>query len=157
MGSQKTSDKQDHQSEYQLVLLKLEKIEEMLERSIAQGAGAAQGSPSVIKEKLSRLTVKRHAVLTASLGGVGYQEIAKIMECDVSTVKLHLKAALTMLEIPSREVLLISHKNMLDSIKDKEYETTFGIGKRWWLEQKPDLMGVLRTTKPSNNQYAKAP
>lgn len=119
----------------------------------ASGKVAKTSKEAVLRERLDHLTIKRHAVLTATLGGVGYQELAKIMACDVTTVKLHLKAAITSLDIPNRSLLLASHKEMLDPIPDKEYEARYGVSKRWWLEQKPDLMRVLRTIKPPANQH----
>jgi FixJ family two-component response regulator len=141
------------QESLNLILAKLINIENAI---APQSAKVAQSSEeAVLREKLDHLTVKRHAVLTASLGGVGYQELAKIMECNDTTIKLHLKAALNALDIPSRSVMLVSHKNLLSSIPDTEYEKRYHIGKRWWLDQKPALMEVLRTTKPTNNQFKK--
>lgn len=117
----------------------------------------ATGAPSVqeavLLQKLGRLTLKRHAVLTATLGNQSYQSIAKAMQCDVSTVKLHLKAALDTLGIKDRSMLLASHPNILDFMSDADYEMRYGVGKRWWLTQKPPLMAVLRTTKPARNQH----
>jgi DNA-binding CsgD family transcriptional regulator len=132
-------------------------MDKKLTAALAAPAPASASSEAMavdlLKKKLSDLTIKRHAVLTATLGGVSYAEIAKIMGCDVTTVKLHLRAALQLLDIPSREALLVSHRRMLDPIDDRDYEITFSVGKRWWLEQKPDLMNVLRTVKPSRNQH----
>ncbi len=108
---------------------------------------------AILREKLHKLTLKRHAVLTATLGGVGYAEIATIMDCDITTVKLHMKAALNLFDIANRSLLLSAHKDLIDSIPDKDYEMSYGISKRWWLVQKPNLMDVLRKTKPSANQY----
>ena len=110
---------------------------------------------AVLLEKLSRLTVKRHAVLTATLGGVNYFQIARMMECHVTTVKLHLRAALDILEIRDRNFLLISWPDLLDVIPDDDYEAKYGIGKKWWLDGTPALMAVLRATKPAKNQYTK--
>jgi DNA-binding CsgD family transcriptional regulator len=128
-----------------------------LEKAIAGPSAkvAKTSAEAVLREKLDRLTIKRHAVLTATLGGVGYQELAKIMGCDVTTVKLHLKSAITLLDIPSRSSLLAAHKAILDPITDKEYESRYGVSKRWWLEQKSDLMDVLTTTKPTANQHTR--
>ena len=52
---------------------------------------------AALLERLGRLTLKRHVVLTATLGKVGYQELADIMDCDSTTVKLHLKGAMNLL------------------------------------------------------------
>jgi DNA-binding NarL/FixJ family response regulator len=110
---------------------------------------------AVLREKLAKLTVKRHAVLTATLGGVSYQDLAKWMECDETTVKLHLRNALQLLGIENRSVLRASYSKMLDRIPDPEYEARYAVGKRWWLEQKPARMSVLRATKPAKNQHTK--
>lgn len=104
-------------------------------------------------EKLEKLTLKRHAVLTATLGGQTYDAIARAMACDPTTVKLHLKAALNILGIRSRSTLLAMQPGLLDFLGDEQYERRFAITKRWWLTEKPSLMAVLRATKPSKNQY----
>lgn len=142
------------------ILARLDKMEskvDTLSKSVSgPSAGVAKTSAeAVLREKLDRLTIKRHAVLTASLAGISYQEIAKLMGCDVTTAKLHLKAALAALAIQSRSVLLTAHKHILDTIPDSEYEKRYGISRRWWLEQKPEVMEVLRTVKRASNQYTK--
>lgn len=104
-------------------------------------------------EKLEKLTLKRHAVRTATLGGQSYHAIAKAMGCDQSTVKLHLKAALNILGVRSRAILLAMQPGLLDFIDDAHYEGRFGLGKRWWLTEKPSLMAVLPATKPPKNQH----
>ena len=141
--------------------LMLAQILARLERVEAAVAGPSEkvaktSAEAVLREKLDRLTIKRHAVLTASLGDVSYQEIAKLMECDITTVKLHLKAALNILGIQTRSILLADHKKILDSIADKEYQARYGINKRWWLEKNDDLMSVLTSTKPTANQYVRS-
>lgn len=108
---------------------------------------------AVLMERLEKLTLKRHAVLTATLGGQGYQAIAKAMGCDVTTVKLHLKAALSRLGLRDRSALLARAINMLDFITDDDYEARFGICKRWWLTQNNQLMAVLKAKKPVCNQH----
>lgn len=134
-----------------LILDRLDKIERMVAGPSAKVAKTS--AEAVLREKLDRLTLKRHAVLTASLGGVGYQELAKLMKCDVTTVKLHLKAALNMLDVPTRSILLSTHKNLIEAIPDQEYKNRYGLSKRWWLEQDEDLMAVLTSTKPTHNQH----
>jgi hypothetical protein len=135
------------------ILAKLSTIEKLL--TAGEKSPAKQAGDAVLAERLTRLTIKRHAVLTATLGEVSYTEIAKLMKCDVTTVKLHLKAALTSLDIPSRSALLATHKRMLDSIPEREYVKRYNISKRWWLENNPSLMDVLTTTKPTANQHIK--
>lgn len=112
-------------------------------------------SDAVLLERLARLTLKRHAVLTATLGGLSYQEIAKLMACDVSTIKLHLKAALQILRLKDRAFLLAAHSNLLQTLSDKEYLRRYGLSKTWWLESSPSIMTVLQATKPAKNQYTK--
>ncbi|TAH10650.1 MAG: hypothetical protein EAZ11_11640 [Curvibacter sp.] len=103
--------------------------------------------------RLERLTLKRHAVLTASLGGVGYTKIADWMTCDETTIKLHLKGALNILAIPTRTLLLARHPDLLDFIPEADYRTRYGISKTWWLEDNEQLMAVLKAKKPANNQH----
>lgn len=110
---------------------------------------------AVLLERLDRLTLKRHAVLTATLANVSYRDIANYMGCDETTVKLQLRAVLDLFSIQSRGFLLVSWEDMLDGISDQEYEQRFGLSKTWWLTQKPGLMAVLRASKPANNQHTK--
>ena len=110
---------------------------------------------AILLERLDRLTLKRHAVLTATLANVSYRDIATFMACDETTVKLQLRAVLDIFDIQSRGFLLVSWTDLLDSISDQEYEQRFGLSKTWWQTQKPGLMAVLRASKPANNQYTK--
>lgn len=116
-------------------------------------SGAHDAETLALINTLEKLTIKRHAVLTATLAGVGYQEIAAITGWDVTTVKLQLRAALQVLGIPNREALLVQHKRILDRIPDKDYQRRYGLSKRWWLEKNDDLMQVLRATKATANQH----
>ena len=127
-----------------------------LERAVA-GLAATQ-TPERLTEaallaKLETLTIKRHAVLTATLGGLSYADLAGLMACDVTTVKLHLKAVLNILGIKDRSLLLAGSSGLLDGLSDSEYEKRYGLSKCWWLEQKPELMAVLRSTKSAKNQH----
>lgn len=129
-----------------------------IEKSLAslaqdQVRGSAPGV--LLKDKLGRLTLKRHAVLTATLGQQSYQTIASLMQCSQTTVKLHLKATLEELGIRSREILLASHRDILSDISDAEYQRQYGLSKTWWTTQSPELMTVLQKTKPAINQHAK--
>jgi len=103
------------------------------------------------------VTIKRHAVLTATLGGLSYKRIATLMGCDVTTVKLHLKATLELLLAPTRALLLVSSPGLLSFVSDGECESRYGVSKRWWLEDKPELMAVLKAKKPANNQHVRSP
>lgn len=51
---------------------------------------------------LDRLTLKRHAVLTATLMGASYQDVADKLGCDTTTIKLQLKAALEVVGVKNR-------------------------------------------------------
>jgi DNA-binding CsgD family transcriptional regulator len=133
------------------ILAKLIAIEKAV--NMSNGKVPKSSADAVLREKLDRLTIKRHAVLTATLGDVSYQDIAKIMGCDVTTVKLHLKAAMQLLGIETRSSLLVQHKDILSFIPDREYESRYGVSKKWWLEQKQPLMDVLRSIKPTSNQH----
>jgi DNA-binding CsgD family transcriptional regulator len=105
---------------------------------------------------LDKLTMKRLAVLTATLGGLSYQQIADLMQCEVTTVKLALRYALQILDIPSRPILLANHSRMLDDIPNKTHKTRYGIDKNWWLEQDSDVMNQLRAQKPARNQHTRS-
>ncbi len=133
------------------ILARLDAIEKVV--AIPSGSVAKSSQEAVLRERLSNLTIKRHAVLTATLGGLSYEQIATLMGCSLTTVKLHLKSALDLLEIPSRSNLLALNKGILDPIPEREYEARYGIGKRWYMEQKPALMAVLRDVKRTANQY----
>ena len=128
------------------ILKRLDDIEALIK--------ASKGGQSELVTKLEKLTIKRHAVLTATLGDRSYQQIAEDLGVDTTTVKLHLRAALQILGIPTRSVLLVRHKNLLDEISDAEYQKLFMIGKRWWMEEMPEnLRKVLLSTKQAKNQY----
>lgn len=105
--------------------------------------------------KLGKLTLKRHAVLTATLGGLSYDQISQAMGCDVSTAKAHLRNALQILGIPSRSILLSSHRDMLDGLDEAQYKAQFGLSKRWWTEQIPSEMASLQITRRSANQHTR--
>jgi hypothetical protein len=133
---------------------RLDDIEKAIS-TLASKQGQAVFPDAVLLERLQRLTLKRHAVLTASLAGVSYATLATLMKCDATTIKLHLKGALSGLAIPSRGMLLAKHAQLLDSISDEEYKARFGLSKTWWLEQETGLMAVLCRTKTTANQHTK--
>lgn len=85
-----------------------------------------------------------------------YKQISNHMGCDVSTVKIHLRAAMNMLGIESRDKLMAAYPDLLHHIDDGDYTARYGISKRWWLEEKPSVMAVLLRKKPAANQYTKA-
>ncbi|WP_342133629.1 RNA polymerase sigma factor [Hydrogenophaga sp. OTU3427] len=118
-------------------------------------AGAQHHDGAILHLKLGKLTLKRHAVLTATLGGLSYDQIAQAMGCDVSTAKGHLRNTLQILGIPSRAILLSSHRDMLDGLDDAQYRTQFGLSKHWWTEQIPSEMASLQITKRSANQHTR--
>lgn len=136
----------------------LERVER-LEKAIQSGELVRPVIPdaeqAITLVRLERLTLKRHAVLTAALGGVGYASLAGLMQCDETTVKLHLKGALKILEIPTRTLLLARHPKLLDFIPDADYKARFGLSKTWWLDQEANLMAVLCRTKATANQHTK--
>ena len=148
----------DHQMEE--ILDKLKKIEAYLashQLATSIPVGGMSAEQQVLLLKLGKLTLKRHAVLTAALAEVSYQDTAKLMKCSETTIKLHLKAAMTLLDIPDRSILLSKHKSLLSEIPDDVYEQRFGISKSWYLEDlektKPHLLEVLTNTKPAANQH----
>ena len=140
---------------YSILLKILDKVTAIEAATVGASKMPKTSADAILREKLDRLTLKRHAVLTATLGDVGYSEIANLMKCDVTTVKLNLKASLNSFDIASRDILLTSHKRMLDVISDKEYLERYGISKRWWLENNPELMDLLSKTKATANQHTK--
>jgi DNA-binding NarL/FixJ family response regulator len=146
------------------ILERLERLEEATNILAGRHHALRQRPPTVtspdveqavLMQRLEKLTLKRHAVLTATLGGQSYQAIANAMGCDVTTVKLHLKAALNILGLRDRSTLLAKASDMLDLITDEDYEARYGIGKRWWLEHDGQLMAVLMAKKPANNQHTR--
>ena len=119
-------------------------------------AGAMPLESEILRLKLENLTLKRHAVLTATLGGLSYDQIAQHLGCDVSTVKAHLRNALLILGIASRTILLASHRNMLDGLDDAQYKARFGLTKRWWIDKDPSVIASVQVTRRSANQYTRA-
>jgi DNA-binding CsgD family transcriptional regulator len=116
-----------------------------------------QVQAALLVERLGHITLKRHAVLTATLGGLSYAQIAKMMGCNVTTVKLHLKCALESLGINGRSCLLAEHSQLLADISEETYLQQFHISKTWWLVQDAGLMAVLCRTKATANQHTSTP
>lgn len=129
-------------------------IERAVHALSIQAKPATAIDPSLLS-KLELLTLKRHAVLAATLIGASYQEMAQRLGCDETTIKLHLKSALTTLGIRNRTVLRLSHADLLEAIPDTEYKKRFSISKRWWLEDDAALLAVLRDKKAAHNQHVK--
>lgn len=155
MATKATNPLADIEKTLAAILRRLEKLEKASARPTLPRKATSAVEQAILREKLAKLTVKRHAVLTATLGGASYQDLAEWMGCDVTTVKLHLRNALQLLGIANRSVLRTSHSTMLDQISEAEYEARYAVGKRWWLERKPALMAVLRATKPAKNQHTR--
>lgn len=174
MGTTKTvSDRRQSTPNIQLteILAKLEAIESFIHQSQVvapppppKKVEVVQPTPiesmsadqQVLLVKLDQLTLKRHAVLTATLGDRGYDQIAEDMKCSSTTIKLHLKSAMDVLGIPNRSALLATHKSLLSKIPDQLYKSRYNISKTWWMEQSAEhdaLMKVLTHTKPVNNQH----
>ncbi len=144
---------QQQQTEIAKLTAQLELMRELYDQR-----GAAVAAAPEVKDteaQLSRLTLKQHAVLTATLGGLSYQEIADIMNVDVTTAKLHLKAAMTHLGVENRQLLGIRWGTEIEGIPTAEYRTKFGVGKRWWEELDSAVLRTL-TTKTSSLYKAAA-
>lgn len=137
------------------VLARLDAIELAMAMTTHYSGPTKETQQAVMLEKLGRLTLKRHAVLTATLGRVSYAEIAQIMNCSATTVKMLLRGALDVLGIQDRNMLLVSWPLLLNFIEDEEYEQRYGLSKRWWLTTKPSLISVLQATKGAKNQHTK--
>lgn len=99
---------------------------------VAQVNTQADAEREILLMKIDGLTLKRNQIFTATLGGLSYDQIAELMQINVSTVKIQFKHALDKLGIASRQVLLTNHPRMLDSIGDAEYRKRYGISKSWW-------------------------
>ncbi|MDZ4100479.1 MAG: LuxR C-terminal-related transcriptional regulator [Hydrogenophaga sp.] len=134
------------------LMIRVRNMEEALTELVQQRTAPPVVDPT-LPGKLEKLTLKRLAVLSGTLGGLNYQQLATLMDCSDTTVKLHLKEALQVLGIPNRAMLLVQHKHLLDALPDQDFESKYGINKRWWLDQPPELMAFLRTTKPGKNQH----
>lgn len=119
-------------------------------------AGALPQDGAILLLKLGQLTLKRHAVLSATLGGLSYNEIAQHLGCDVSTVKAHMRYTLQILGITSRSILLSSHRDLLECLDDAQYRAKFGLTKRWWADNEPSVIASLQATRPSANQHTRA-
>ena len=150
----------DKDVEQPAVLAMLEKILNRLDEqdrrisALASGREEAKSTELEMKMRLlDRLTIKRHAVLTATLGNLSYQQIAALMNCSVTTVKLFLRNGLQILDIGSRALLLTNHAKMLDDIPEKVYQNRYGIAKKWWLTMNPEVMSQIVAAKGAANQH----
>jgi hypothetical protein len=135
--------------------VRLEKLEQAMSQSHGFIQNPANQEEAILLHKLDRLTFKRHAVLTATLRGVGYEQLSELMDCAPTTVKLQLKGALKTLGFRDRATLLATKPGLLDFISNHDYQARFGISKQWWLVRAPTVMKTLRTKKPASNQYIK--
>lgn len=115
---------------------------------IAERRSTDEVTQRILHLKLEKLTLKRHAVLTATLGELNFREIASLMDSNPAAIRAHLKAALSLLGIPDRRTLLTEHADMLDFTQDKEYERRYGISKVWWVTGSQELLTKLRQTTP---------
>ncbi len=143
----------DLASTVQALITRIEALEIAMQQKAPRPPAAKPAEVAVLMDRLDRLTIKRHAVLTATLGGLSYREIAQLMGCDVATVKLHLKAVLNLLGMKDRAYLLAVHGDILLSIAEQEYQRRYGLRKTWWIQPPAGLMAVLKATKPAKNQY----
>jgi DNA-binding CsgD family transcriptional regulator len=123
---------------------KLEMLERMYQESIRMHSSR---EPVDTDALLSRLTQKQHAVMVAFFGGQSYDDIAGHMGVDVTTVKLHLKAACANLGAHNRSHLLNTWGPVINSISAESYSRQFHVTKDWWIRQPQLLMEQLRTKR----------
>lgn len=57
--------------------------------------------------RIHAMTVKQRAVMFGIMGGHSYQEIADAMKVDITTVKLHMRAALNKLGLDQKSSLMV--------------------------------------------------
>lgn len=136
------------------IMKKLERIEKIVEQPGMSDPAAIEKIK--LRGLMEKMTIKRRAVLCATLGGLSYQQIADIMSVDLTTVKLHLRGALQILGLPNRSMLLVQKKDLLAPFSDREFHKLFGLKKSWWLEEDDELMSVLHTVKKTANQHTTA-
>lgn len=123
---------------------KLEMLERMYQEAIRMHSS---GEPVDTDALLSRLTQKQHAVMLAFFGGQSYDDIAGHMNADITTVKLHLKAACTNLGAQNRSHLLMTWGPVVKSISDERYSRQFNVTKDWWIRRPPPLMEQLQAKR----------
>jgi DNA-binding CsgD family transcriptional regulator len=123
---------------------KLEMLERMYQEAIRMHSS---GEPVDTDALLSRLTQKQHAVMLAFFGGQSYDDIAGHMSADITTVKLHLKAACTNLGAQNRNHLLNTWGPVVNSISAERYSRQFHVTKDWWIGQPKLLMEQLRAKR----------
>jgi DNA-binding CsgD family transcriptional regulator len=120
---------------------------EMLERMYRDALASRSLQAPENRDLLTKLTLKQHAVMLATLSGMSYEEIAGILQADLTTVKLHLKAAMGHLGVANRNLLAIRWKSVIDSIPDAEYTRMHGLPKEWWVSQPKAVMAALLTKR----------
>lgn len=143
----KAQDKQIEELTTQVIELKaqlslLTKLYEKAQRS----AVSTNGSDDP-EAPLSRLTLKQHAVLLGELADVEHEEMGRLMKADVSTIKLHLRAAMVHLGAQNRNHLALKWKPIVDSIDGSRYRAAYGIDKRWWETKERGVMQELQAKK----------
>lgn len=119
---------------------KLEMLERMYQEALRLRPSGDGGDTDAL---LSRLTLKQHAVMLAFFGGKTYEQIASLMQADLTTVKLHLKAACVHLGAQNRNHLAIKWEPVIKTISDEKYLKNYGVTKDWWLSQPKEVMAQL--------------
>lgn len=96
---------------------------------------------------LGRLSLKQHAVMTAVFGGLTNAQIAELMHCNRSIVQGHLNAVLTHLHCTDRAHLVAQWADVVARIDEQDYESRFGLSRRWFESLDPATLERLAVKK----------
>jgi len=96
-------------------------------------------APRSEESKLHRLTLKQCAVVVAVIEGVGFHELASLLDVSDTTIKMHLRAAMKNLDERNRNELAANWKPLIAGIEDDEFERRYGIAKNWFSKPKKQI------------------
>ena len=127
-------------------IAQLEGQVELLKDMVAMAGAAGRdaivgGNPSALDvAQFSRLTLKQHAVVQMMIRGAPSGEMAKRLDCSVSTIKSIVAAVMHRFGVNNRIELAGRVRPVMDRLTANEYLSTAGLEKDWdakWDEGDP--------------------
>jgi len=99
--------------------------------------------------RIHNMTVKQRAVLFGVITGSSYQEVADAMRVDITTVKLHMRAALNKLGLEQKSSLMMQAAMLRELIAKSggSDDLAFGISLEWMAKGGASKIEALRPTR----------
>jgi len=98
-----------------------------------------------------QFTIKQHATMQMLHAGYSNPQIADVLGCQESTVKVHVKAIMDKLGVRTRSQVVLRTQSIM-SMEAQEYEYVTGIPKDWYLYGGgEDVDHLVKLTKGRDN------